>query len=173
MKRTGEVILKDLKRVFDSAIKPLETMYKYRDLSNRHFGDPEIFSKPLILFMGPWSGGKSTILNYLTENEYTPNSIRSGRCLFISFKIISQAISMIQVPSHLQHTSTFSCMETNPKFWMVTSWQPITHFRGCKNSDKVIFSVLFLGTEILRFLFFQVSWIAYEVKNCPANFWNA
>lgn len=28
--------------------------------------------------MGPWSGGKSTILNYLTENEYTPNSVRSG-----------------------------------------------------------------------------------------------
>lgn len=78
MKRTGDVILKELKKVFDNAIHPLEATYKYRDLSNRHFGDPEIFSKPLILFMGPWSGGKSTILNYLTENEYTPNSIRSG-----------------------------------------------------------------------------------------------
>lgn len=78
LKRTGDVVLKELKRVFDNAIKPLESMYKYRDLSNRHFGDPEIFSKPLILFMGPWSGGKSTILNYLTDNEYTPNSIRSG-----------------------------------------------------------------------------------------------
>lgn len=82
LKRTGDVVLKELKRIFDSAIKPLETMYKYRDLSNRHFGDPEIFSKPLILFMGPWSGGKSTILNYLTENEYTPNSIRSGENIF-------------------------------------------------------------------------------------------
>lgn len=79
MLKTGEVILKDLKKVFDNAIKPLETLYKYRDLSNRHFGDPEIFSKPLVLFMGPWSGGKSTILNYLTGNEYTPNSIRSGK----------------------------------------------------------------------------------------------
>lgn len=78
MRKTGDVILKDLKKVFDNAIKPLETLYKYRDLSNRHFGDPEIFSKPLVLFMGPWSGGKSTILNYLTGNEYTPNSIRSG-----------------------------------------------------------------------------------------------
>lgn len=75
---SGEDILKELKKIFDSAIKPLETMYKYRDLSNRHFGDPEIFSKSLVLFMGPYSGGKSTILNYLTENEYTPNSIRSG-----------------------------------------------------------------------------------------------
>lgn len=76
--KVADVILKELKRIYENAIKPLETLYKYRDLSNRHFGDPEIFSKPLVLFMGPWSGGKSTILNYLTENEYTPNSIRTG-----------------------------------------------------------------------------------------------
>ncbi|XP_030369603.1 sarcalumenin isoform X2 [Scaptodrosophila lebanonensis] len=74
----AEIILRDIKRIYESAIKPLETMYKYRDLSNRHFSDPEIFSKPLILFMGPWSGGKSSILNYLTDNEYTPNSLRTG-----------------------------------------------------------------------------------------------
>lgn len=78
LRKTGDVVLKELKKVYDNAIKPLEGLYKYRELSNRHFGDPEIFSKPLVLFMGPWSGGKSTILNYLTENEYTPNSIRSG-----------------------------------------------------------------------------------------------
>ncbi|XP_058061671.1 probable serine/threonine-protein kinase kinX isoform X1 [Anopheles bellator] len=78
LQETAEVILRDLKRIYDSSIKPLETLYKYRDLSNRHFGDPEIFSKPLVLFMGPWSGGKSTILNYLTHNEYTPNSVRTG-----------------------------------------------------------------------------------------------
>lgn len=78
LKRTGDVVLKELKRIYDNAIKPLETMYKYRDLSNRHYGDPEIFSKPLIVFMGPYSGGKSTILNYLTDNEYRETSIRSG-----------------------------------------------------------------------------------------------
>lgn len=76
--KAADTILRDLKRIYDNAIKPLETLYKYRDLSNRHFGDPEIFSKPLVLFMGPWSGGKSTILNYLSENEYTSHSIRSG-----------------------------------------------------------------------------------------------
>uniref|UniRef100_T1PMZ3 Dynamin n=1 Tax=Musca domestica TaxID=7370 RepID=T1PMZ3_MUSDO len=74
----AEVILRDIKRTYENAIKPLEVMYKYRDLSNRHFGDPEIFSKPLVLFMGPWSGGKSSIINYLTDNEYTPHSLRSG-----------------------------------------------------------------------------------------------
>ncbi|ALC46803.1 CG9297 [Drosophila busckii] len=74
----AEIILRDIKKIYENAVKPLETLYKYRDLSNRHFSDPEIFSKPLILFMGPWSGGKSSILNYLTDNEYTANSLRTG-----------------------------------------------------------------------------------------------
>lgn len=78
LNKASEFVLKELKRIYETAIKPLETLYKYRDLSNRHFGDPEIFSKPLILFMGPWSGGKSTILNYLTENEHTIHSLRTG-----------------------------------------------------------------------------------------------
>jgi len=78
LQKVADNTLKDLKKIYENSIKPLETLYKYRDLSNRHFGDPEIFSKPLILFMGPWSGGKSTILNYLTENEYTDFSLRTG-----------------------------------------------------------------------------------------------
>ncbi|XP_032680699.1 sarcalumenin isoform X2 [Odontomachus brunneus] len=76
--RMADIILRDLKRLYDNAIQPLETMYKYRDLSNRHFGDPEIFSKPLVLFMGPWSGGKSSIINYLLDIEYKPMSLRTG-----------------------------------------------------------------------------------------------
>lgn len=78
LEKVAENTLKDLKRIYENAIKPLETLYKYRDLSNRHFGDPEIFSKPLVVLMGPWSGGKSTIINYLTDNEYTDFSLKTG-----------------------------------------------------------------------------------------------
>jgi hypothetical protein len=35
--KTIETTLKELKRLYDNAIKPLEITYKYRDLSNRHF----------------------------------------------------------------------------------------------------------------------------------------
>nr|XP_012146747.1 PREDICTED: sarcalumenin isoform X2 [Megachile rotundata] len=78
IEKLADIILKDLKKVYDNAIQPLESLYKYRDLSNRHFGDPEIFSKPLILFMGPWSGGKSSIINYLLDIEYRQTSLRTG-----------------------------------------------------------------------------------------------
>lgn len=78
IQKIGDVVLKELKRVYDNAIQPLESLYKYRDLSNRHFGDPEIFSKPLVLFMGPWSGGKSSIINYLLNIEYRQTSLRTG-----------------------------------------------------------------------------------------------
>ncbi|XP_076664511.1 uncharacterized protein LOC143366923 isoform X2 [Andrena cerasifolii] len=78
IQKIRDVILKELKKVYDNAIQPLETLYKYRDLSNRHFGDPEIFSKPLVLFMGPWSGGKSSIINYLLDIEYRQTSLRTG-----------------------------------------------------------------------------------------------
>jgi len=38
LQKTVDVTLRELKRLYDSAIKPLEILYKYRDLSNRHFG---------------------------------------------------------------------------------------------------------------------------------------
>merc|ERR1711892_1388782 len=72
-----ETTLKDLKKVYESSIKSLEKEYKYKELSNRHFGDPEMFNKPLIVMMGPWSGGKSTMMNYLLGTEYTKNAFRS------------------------------------------------------------------------------------------------
>ena len=73
-----EKTLKELKKIYEHAIRPLETTYQYRELSNRHFGDPEIFNKPLVVLMGPWSGGKSTMINYLLGTEYTKNAFKSG-----------------------------------------------------------------------------------------------
>merc|ERR1712227_899458 len=75
--KVTETTLKDLKKVYETSIKGLEKEYKYKELSNRHFGDPEMFNKPLVVLLGPWSGGKSTMINYLLGTEYTKNAFRS------------------------------------------------------------------------------------------------
>ena len=77
--KVTETTLKDLKKIYETSIKDLEKEYKYRKLSNRHFGDPEMFNKPLIVLMGPWSGGKSTMINYLLGTEFTANAFRSSK----------------------------------------------------------------------------------------------
>lgn len=33
--------------------------------------------------MGPWSGGKSSIINYLLDNEFKQTSLRTGKYLYL------------------------------------------------------------------------------------------
>ena len=54
------------------------TKFHLSTVLTRHFGDPEIFNKPLVVLMGPWSGGKSSTLNYLLGTEYTKNAFKAG-----------------------------------------------------------------------------------------------
>ncbi|XP_051877166.1 sarcalumenin [Pristis pectinata] len=69
-------VLQRLRKIYHNAIKPLEQAYKYNELrqheitaypgrSMTSFQDGEIVSKPMVLFLGPWSVGKSTMVNYL------------------------------------------------------------------------------------------------------------
>ncbi|XP_013787667.1 sarcalumenin-like isoform X2 [Limulus polyphemus] len=65
-------ILNELKKMYISAVKPLENIYKFREITTRQLGDAEIYSTPQVLFLGPWSAGKSSIINYLLGIERSP-----------------------------------------------------------------------------------------------------
>ena len=75
----------ELKKIYESSIRPLENLYKYNEISNRHLSDAELFGTPLVLMIGPYSTGKSTFINYLNGVEMTKRGLKTGRSSIIGF----------------------------------------------------------------------------------------
>ncbi|KAM6244477.1 sarcalumenin isoform 2-T2 [Spheniscus humboldti] len=83
-------VLQRLRKIYHSSIKPLEQSYRYNELRQheitaypgRTLGssatDGEITSKPMVLFLGPWSVGKSSMINYLLGLDDTPYQLYTG-----------------------------------------------------------------------------------------------
>ncbi|KAK7127027.1 hypothetical protein R3I94_018268 [Phoxinus phoxinus] len=70
--------LKKLQHVYHTAIKPLENAYRYNELRQHEVSDAEITSKPMVLFLGPWSVGKSSMINYLLGLHDTSQQLYTG-----------------------------------------------------------------------------------------------
>ncbi|AWP05990.1 putative sarcalumenin-like [Scophthalmus maximus] len=70
--------MKKLLNSYHSAIKPMEQAYKYNELRQHEVTDGEITSKPLVLFLGPWSVGKSSMINYLLGLHGTSQELYTG-----------------------------------------------------------------------------------------------
>uniref|UniRef100_A0A8C7NWU2 Sarcalumenin n=1 Tax=Oncorhynchus mykiss TaxID=8022 RepID=A0A8C7NWU2_ONCMY len=76
-KPLGAAIQK-LRKIYHSAIKPMEQAYKYNELRAHEISDGEITSKPMVLFLGPWSVGKSSMINYLLGLKDSPYQLYTG-----------------------------------------------------------------------------------------------
>ncbi|XP_037545593.1 sarcalumenin isoform X2 [Nematolebias whitei] len=70
--------VKKLLSVYHTAIKPMEQAFKYNELRQHELTDGEITSKPMVLFLGPWSVGKSSMINYLLGLHGTPQELYTG-----------------------------------------------------------------------------------------------
>ncbi|XP_028998999.1 sarcalumenin-like [Betta splendens] len=70
--------MKKLLNIYHTAIKPVEQAYKYNELRQHEVTDGEITSKPMVLFLGPWSVGKSSMINYLLGLHETPQELYTG-----------------------------------------------------------------------------------------------
>ncbi|CAL1261828.1 unnamed protein product [Larinioides sclopetarius] len=76
--KMAQSVFRDIKKIETTQIKPVELLYKYADSTTRVLGDAEIFSKPMLLFLGPWGAGKTSIINYLLGLERTPSALKTG-----------------------------------------------------------------------------------------------
>ncbi|NWH34597.1 SRCA protein, partial [Chloropsis hardwickii] len=74
-------VLQRLRKIYHSSIKPLEHSYRYNELRQHEITDGEITSKPMVLFLGPWSVGKSSMINYLLGLDNTPYQLYTGTTL--------------------------------------------------------------------------------------------
>ncbi|KAI1886561.1 hypothetical protein AGOR_G00197060 [Albula goreensis] len=70
--------MQKLRKIYQTAIKPMEQAYRYNEMRQHEVSDAEISSKPLVLFIGPWSVGKSSMINYLLGLHDTPYQLYTG-----------------------------------------------------------------------------------------------
>uniref|UniRef100_W5M3Z6 Sarcalumenin n=1 Tax=Lepisosteus oculatus TaxID=7918 RepID=W5M3Z6_LEPOC len=76
--KSDRTALQRLRKIYHSSIKPLEQAYRYNELRQHEISDGEITSKPMVLFLGPWSVGKSSMINYLLGLQETPYQLYTG-----------------------------------------------------------------------------------------------
>lgn len=70
--------MKKLLDIYHTAIKPVEQAFKYNELRQHEVTEGEVTSKPMILFLGPWSVGKSSMINYLLGLHDTAQELYTG-----------------------------------------------------------------------------------------------
>ena len=67
---SDEEVLDKLVHIYEYAIKPLEEAFHYNDLQVKTaMNAGQIRAKPMILFLGPWSSGKTTMINYMLDTD--------------------------------------------------------------------------------------------------------
>nr|CCC94497.1 putative sarcoplasmic reticulum glycoprotein [Trypanosoma congolense IL3000] len=65
-----EEFVSRLRDVYLNAVMPLEKTYAFEVLNSRWFEETLCTHRPIVTFLGPWSAGKSTFINYLLQNNY-------------------------------------------------------------------------------------------------------
>ncbi|KAM9770619.1 uncharacterized protein ACNS7B_011102 isoform 2-T2 [Menidia menidia] len=70
--------IKSLLNIYHKSIKPMEQVFKYNELRQHEVTDGEVTSKPMVLFLGPWSVGKSSMINYLLGLHGTSKELYTG-----------------------------------------------------------------------------------------------
>ncbi|XP_074649784.1 sarcalumenin-like isoform X2 [Tubulanus polymorphus] len=78
VKQLKEEVLKKLSEIYHDVIQPLEEAYRYQDTNKLPISDADINMKPMVLFVGPWSTGKSTMINYLLNIEHDEHNLITG-----------------------------------------------------------------------------------------------
>lgn len=134
---------KELKKTYESAIKPLETTYKYKFISSRLISDAEIFSKPMVLFLGAKSSGKTSLVNYLLGLESTPWQLRTGESYVLRLTCLPDDFIVFSQESRMPHNTSRSskAVTTSPNSHLWKSLRT-SHSRTCSSSASISWRII-------------------------------
>ena len=66
----GATIGEELKKIYQTKLLPLEKAYNFHEFVSPALTDPDFDAKPMILFVGQYSTGKTSFIKYLLEQDY-------------------------------------------------------------------------------------------------------
>ncbi|KAG8348070.1 N terminal EH domain [Trypanosoma vivax] len=67
-----DAVLTEMKRLYFERIRPIETKFSYDIFHPSWFSESMTQKRPFVLFLGPFSSGKSTFINYLLQGTHLP-----------------------------------------------------------------------------------------------------
>lgn len=134
-----------LKKIYHEDIKPMEDAYKFnnfREIGYSGISDAELDAKPMILFLGPWSGGKTSIINYFVGAD-KPHRLQTGAEPVTSeFTILMHGEEYNKIEGLVLVTDSskpFGSLEKYGKGFM-------EHFTGIQMPSKILEKVTFVDT---------------------------
>lgn len=71
---TQENVANVLQQCYEQKIAPFERMHAYEQFHTSTLTGPEFNSKPMVLFLGQYSVGKTTMIKYLMGGQEYPGS---------------------------------------------------------------------------------------------------
>ena len=95
----AENILDGLKQVYREKIRPLEEAYHFNSMFSDPMNDVDLDARPIVLVLGQYSTGKTTMLEYLLGESY-PGSHIGPEPTTDRFVAITHANSERTIPGH-------------------------------------------------------------------------
>jgi hypothetical protein len=91
-------VLGELLRLYRTTVEPMERSFAYDQFKPSWFSEAIVQKKPFITFLGPFSAGKSTFINYLMQSNYL---VTGPQPVTDKFTVIMHGDEIQQIPGRV------------------------------------------------------------------------
>ncbi|KAH9577236.1 Dynamin superfamily [Trypanosoma melophagium] len=93
-----DAVIAELQRIYIERVRPIETKFQYDVYRPSWFSETIVQKKPFVTFLGPFSSGKSTFINYLMQSNYL---LTGPQPVTDKFTVIMHGEQVQQIPGRV------------------------------------------------------------------------